>query len=275
MSDHLFNPNGGDGWILVLKWDELQHYKNRNPPWIKNYLNLLDKDEYMELSPGSRALLHGLWLLVARRAGDSPHSSFIDPPCFPADTLRLSRALSMKVSSHHIASLVHAGFIEVSASKPLASSLAKRGQNASLEREREKERERAKALSLAKSQKRDDPPAVRPRSTDELWDVLSEELGEVATDSERGRRNKALKELRQVGATPDDVRGRIAEYRSRWPNIDITAIGIVRNWTTLGRSPNGAAKTDAFKCETCGQSFVSTLDRKEHEREHKRERTTI
>ena len=68
---------------------------------------------------------------------------------------------------------------------------------------------------------------------DELWDVLEVELGEAVTASERGRRNKALKELRDIGATPDEVRKRCKAYRRMWPDITLTAAALAANWTTL------------------------------------------
>src|SRR5574337_882039 len=43
------------------------------------------------------------------------------------------------------------------------------------------------------------------RSRDEIWDALAEAIGPVSTESERGRRNKAVKELRAVGATNEEV----------------------------------------------------------------------
>lgn len=44
---------------------------------------------------------------------------------------------------------------------------------------------------------------TRPR--DELWDALTEHFGEPRTTSERGRRNKAVKELREAGATSEEI----------------------------------------------------------------------
>lgn len=43
----------------------------------------------------------------------------------------------------------------------------------------------------------------RPR--DLLWDSLTEFFGEPRTQSERGRRNRAVRELREAGATPEEV----------------------------------------------------------------------
>jgi hypothetical protein len=77
------------------------------------------------------------------------------------------------------------------------------------------------------------PPAVRER--DPLWDALAAELGEPATQSERGRRNRALVELREVGATPEEIRRRCSLYRSRWPGVELTATALAANWSQLDR----------------------------------------
>lgn len=41
---------------------------------------------------------------------------------------------------------------------------------------------------------------------DETWDALEEEFGPVRTKSERGRRNAAVKELKDAGATPEEIK---------------------------------------------------------------------
>lgn len=43
------------------------------------------------------------------------------------------------------------------------------------------------------------------REKDELWEALTEHFGPVRTPSERGRRNKAVKELREAEATPEEI----------------------------------------------------------------------
>lgn len=46
-------------------WDQFQHYKKRNPPWIKLHRQLLDDYEYHCLPVASRALAPCLWLLAS------------------------------------------------------------------------------------------------------------------------------------------------------------------------------------------------------------------
>lgn len=118
-------------WIVIPNWhgedgeEGLQHYRDRDPIWIKNYRRLLVNPDYLNLTAPARALLHGLWLLYASSDG-----------AVPEQTSYLSRALALRVSNTQVEALNHAGFIQLSASKPLAL----RYQRASPEREGEKEK---------------------------------------------------------------------------------------------------------------------------------------
>lgn len=51
--------------LIVKNWGEFQHYKNRRPPWIKLYRNLLDDQDFMCLPIASKALAPCLWLLAS------------------------------------------------------------------------------------------------------------------------------------------------------------------------------------------------------------------
>jgi hypothetical protein len=103
------------GWILVPDWDKFQHYKGRDAPWIKNYTALLSDPDYLELPPATQALLHKLWLLYAKSHRQVPHS-----------TSYVSRLLAQRVVDSQLVSLNQAGFIQVSASKPLAPRVRSR-----------------------------------------------------------------------------------------------------------------------------------------------------
>src|SRR5262245_45142952 len=96
-------------WIVVEHWNRYQHYGDRSPAWIKNHLDLLHNDGYLELTPNQRAVLHGLWLLYASAHGEVREN-----------TARLSRQLNLRVMRRTLEALNHAGFIRFSASKPLA-----------------------------------------------------------------------------------------------------------------------------------------------------------
>lgn len=116
-------------WIVIPNWDGptgFQHYKDRNPKWIKNYTELMSDEDYLALTLAERGVLHGLWLEYAssRRA-------------LPRNTSSLTRRLGQKVTNKQLERLNHAGFIGFSASRPLA----KPAQVASPDKEVEKEKE--------------------------------------------------------------------------------------------------------------------------------------
>ncbi len=110
----------GDRWIIIPNWDRFQHYRNRDPAWIKVYPELLHKDEYLDLTATQRALLHGLWMEYAKSARKVPEN-----------TAKLSRQLNLRVTKRTLQALETAGFIEF--------ALAPRYQPASPEKEKEKE----------------------------------------------------------------------------------------------------------------------------------------
>ena len=122
-------------WIVVRNWERFQHYRNRNPVWIKTYLELLDNDAYLGLPPRARALLHGVWMAYARARGELRYEPDASPMRRRYGSGALDKRVRMRVYCDDIKRLSDAGFIEVSASKPLASCY----QAASVEEEEEKE----------------------------------------------------------------------------------------------------------------------------------------
>jgi hypothetical protein len=77
----------------------------------------------------------------------------------------------------------------------------------------------------------------RKGETDELWEALVVEMGDVHTKTERGIRNTALKELRAIGASASDIRRRCQAYRVKWPRMSLTATALVKHWSSLGSEP--------------------------------------
>jgi hypothetical protein len=107
-----------DGWIVVPGWDKFQHYHDRNPVWIKLYLELRSDDGWRQLSLAGRGLLVSIWIEFGASRGVLRASD-------------LPSRVAQKNLRRTLDSLRKAGFIQVSASKPLA-----------LTRSREKEKEK-------------------------------------------------------------------------------------------------------------------------------------
>lgn len=53
-------------YLRVRGWPKFQHYRDRRPVWIKLYVELHAKWEWMSLPDHTKAHLSGLWLLVAQ-----------------------------------------------------------------------------------------------------------------------------------------------------------------------------------------------------------------
>lgn len=122
------------------------------------------------------------------------------------------------------------------------------------------------AHAPASEQQHDSQPAKKTRKRDELFEAIAEtcELDwSQMTKGERGKANKAAKELREVGATPDGVRARAAEFRRRWPHCDVTPTGLANNYSQLGKAspPDCGDPQDAITWVT-GDDGVSYRVRK-------------
>lgn len=55
--------------LTVNNWRDFQHYKDRDPVWIKAYTRLLRKYEWCSLSDASKGHLFGIWLLASDTKG--------------------------------------------------------------------------------------------------------------------------------------------------------------------------------------------------------------
>lgn len=98
-------------YITIVRWEDFQHYKGREPKWIKNYTRLLHDDDYLGLTATQRSVLHGLWMLYAKSGRK-----------LPVNTSKLSRKLSLRVTKRTLEALNHAGFIQFTASTLLAQT---------------------------------------------------------------------------------------------------------------------------------------------------------
>ena len=59
------NPDAG--YIEINEWDKFQHYKKRNPPWVKLYTAVLDDDDFDCLPDDSKLLFFCLLAFASRR----------------------------------------------------------------------------------------------------------------------------------------------------------------------------------------------------------------
>lgn len=87
------------GTFKVKNWEKFQHYKNRNPPWIRFYNSILDDYAFTSLPDASRSHLLAIWLLASRTNNCIPYD---------AEWVRMAIKATSPVS---LEELVEAGFI--------------------------------------------------------------------------------------------------------------------------------------------------------------------
>ena len=56
----------------IKNWSKFQHFKDRKPPWVKLYRDLLDDIEWFELSPVYAKNLINIWLIASEYNGELP-----------------------------------------------------------------------------------------------------------------------------------------------------------------------------------------------------------
>lgn len=83
---------------------------------------------------------------------------------------------------------------------------------------------------------REDGPPKTTLSHENLFQALVIALGySPSTASERGAWNRAVKEIRALNPTRDEVTAKVKNYRSRWPGIDCTPNALAKHWRLLGQ----------------------------------------
>jgi hypothetical protein len=134
-------------YFRVRNWDKFQHYKNRNPPWIKLHTALLENYEFASLQDASKLLAMCIWMLAARSDNKMP----VD-----AEWIRNKCNLKSKVD---LSPLFEGGFIEEIQELPAveqdaSNALAPRKQSATSEERRDR----------GETESADAPPPFDPAS---------------------------------------------------------------------------------------------------------------
>lgn len=61
--------------LRIRNWAKFQHFKDRKPPWVKLYRDILDDLEWHELEPQAAKILVMLWLIASEDEGRLPNNT--------------------------------------------------------------------------------------------------------------------------------------------------------------------------------------------------------
>lgn len=88
------------GMFKVRNWEQFQHYKDRNPPWIKLHFALLSSEDWVTLDDASKLLAVVCMLIASRNNGMVPNN-----PAYLKRVAYLDRLPKLKP-------LIDCGFLE-------------------------------------------------------------------------------------------------------------------------------------------------------------------
>ena len=121
----------------IKNWSKFQHFKDRKPPWVKLYRDLLDDIEWHELDPKAAKVLVMLWLIASEDEGRIP----------PTKTLAFRLRMTEKQTNDCLNKLSH--WLE----QDDINTISERYQDDSLETERETETDKEKEAETRRGTK--------------------------------------------------------------------------------------------------------------------------
>ncbi len=68
--------------MRIRNWEKFQHFKDRRPPWIKLYRDILDDFDWFSLDPAAAKTLIMLWLIASEDNNKSGELPGIKTICF-------------------------------------------------------------------------------------------------------------------------------------------------------------------------------------------------
>ena len=227
--------------LRIKNWDKFQHFKDRRPPWIKLYRDLLDDMEWHELDPVAAKALVMIWVIASEADGELPELK----------KLAFRLRMTVKELERVVSQLGH--WVEQSD----ISAISERYQSDPLERETEEEKE-------TEREEEAEPPARAPRkqSTNlEPLDLVAEGVElQHAQDWRKARKSPitptAWDELKtqaaRAGITPGEA-VRICAAKG-WRGFDASW-----NWQGNARaSPSSTSSTTAEAARILGFDLDET-----------------
>jgi len=129
--------------MRIKNWEKFQHFKNRKPPWIKLYRDILDQVDIVSLSDKAFRVLIGLWVLAAEDPKQKGNLPDIKTICF---RLRLQEATVTKALGELISYVYQDDIKMISTRHQLGSPETETKKEKEAETKKEKEGEEKQSI---------------------------------------------------------------------------------------------------------------------------------
>lgn len=136
---------------IVRNWNKFQHYKDRNPPWIKLHFELLSSADWVTLDDASRVLAVACMLVASRNGGHIDGS---------ARGLMYLQRVAYLNSAPNLKPLIECGFLECASAMLADASALQADARPETETEAEAETEAEEAPTEPVASATDDPPKL-------------------------------------------------------------------------------------------------------------------
>ncbi|MHC4574378.1 MAG: hypothetical protein ACYS76_09650 [Planctomycetota bacterium] len=162
--------------MKIKNWEQFQHYKNRKPPWIRLYRDLLDDDDFADLPDSAVRHLLMFWLIASEDPTLEGNLPTVKKLAFRLRTTEQKVEKSISQLSH---------YLECDASNVLDGC----GQVATPEAEAE-ERQR----------REDTETDARAGDFNQFWSVYPKKVGKLAAERawKTAKKNKKLPPIETV-----------------------------------------------------------------------------
>lgn len=178
--------------------------------------------------------------VIPRSRGGTDDPSNLVPSCGPCNSSKRDQTLDEWIASGHAP--VTAGGSPLPVAVPTGGSAVRNGRKHSTERA---EAQFLDGGKWASDKPKPEPTTNRkgtlaPRARDDTWDAVMVACNVDAQSippSARGGYNKAVADLKAVGATPSDIRQRAHNFQLHWPDISLTPTALARRWAEVAEPP--------------------------------------
>lgn len=189
----------------IKNWSELQHYKDRAPPWIKLYNHLLDDYEFSCLQDASKLHLMLIWLLASRNNNKLP---------FNEKWIQQRIGVDSKVD---LSEILEAGFIEIVSADGALHIPAHDASNVLSDSKQLADTEREERESRAEQREsRADTPKSAPRI--KKPDSFKAFFSAYPPNKKGGTDTTAWNKSKTLGLTDDDFKTMLIDVQQRQIN---------------------------------------------------------